>query len=66
MKTFIQLILFNLIKIIFLIINNILIQLRDKFAKIKVNNYYFIIINKVSITIYIVYLIKDFCLKFLK
>jgi len=41
-------------------------QLRDKFAKIKVSNYYLVNENKVSITIYIVDLIKDFCLKFLR
>jgi len=41
-------------------------QLKDKFAKIKVNNFYLVSINKVSITIYIVRLTKDFCLKFLK
>jgi hypothetical protein len=58
--------LLNLTKIVFLIINNILIQLKDKFAKIKVNNYYFINTYKVNITIYIVYLIKDFYLKFFK
>ena len=58
--------LFNLIKIVFLAINNISIQLRDKFAKIKINNYYLVNANKVNITIYVVYLIQDFCLKFLK
>jgi len=41
-------------------------QLRDKLAKIKVNNYYFVNASKVNITIYIVRVIKDFCLKFLK
>jgi hypothetical protein len=41
-------------------------QLRDKLAKIKVNNYYLVSASKVSITIYIVRLIKDFDLKFLK
>ncbi len=41
-------------------------QSRDKLAKIKVNNYYLISASKISITIYIVYLIKDFNLKFLK
>ncbi len=41
-------------------------QSRDKFAKIKVNNYCFISANKVSITIYIVCLIKDVDIKFLK
>ncbi len=58
--------LFNLTKIVFLTISNILIQLRDKLAKIKINNYYLISTSKVSITIYIVHLVKDFCLKFLK
>jgi len=41
-------------------------QLRDKLAKIKVNNYYLVYTNKINITIYIVYLVKDFSLKFLK
>jgi len=41
-------------------------QLKDKFAKIKVNNYYLINANKVNITIYVVRLIKDFRLKFFK
>ncbi len=58
--------LLNLTKIVLLTISNILIQLRDKFAKIKVNNYCLINASKVSITIYIVYLIKDFRFKFLK
>ncbi len=58
--------LFNLIKIVFLTISNILIQLRNKLTKIKINYYYFISANKVNITIYIIYLIKDFCLKFFK
>ncbi len=58
--------LFNLTKIAFLTISNILMQLRDKFAKIKVNNYCLISTNKASITIYTIYLVKDFCLKFLK
>ncbi len=57
---------FNLTKIVFLTISNILIQLRDKLAKIKVNYYCLININKVNITIYIIYLIKKNCLKFLK
>ncbi len=39
-------------------------QLRDKFAKIKVNYYCFVNASKVNITIYVVRLIKDFCLKF--
>ncbi len=39
-------------------------QLRDKLAKIKVNNYYLVNASKVSITIYIVRLVKDFRLKF--
>ncbi len=41
-------------------------QLRDKLAKIKVNNYYLVYTNKINIAIYIVYLVKDFSLKFLK
>jgi len=41
-------------------------QLRDKLAKIKVNNYCLVSANKVNITIYVIYLIKDFRLKFLK
>jgi hypothetical protein len=56
----------NLIKIAFLTINNISIQLKDKLTKIKVNNYCFVNANKVSITINTVRLIKDFYLKFLK
>jgi len=53
--------LFNLTKIVFLTISNILMQLRDKFAKIKVNNYCLVSASKTSITIYIVRLIKDYC-----
>ncbi len=53
-------------KIIFSTTNNISMQLRNKFAKIKINNYYFVSASKVSITIYIIYLIKDFYLIFLK
>jgi len=41
-------------------------QLRDKLSKIKVNNYCFVNANKINITIYVVRLIKDFRLKFLK
>ncbi len=41
-------------------------QLKDKFTKIKANNFYLVSINKVSITIYILRLTKDFCLEFLK
>jgi hypothetical protein len=55
-----------LTKIIFSTTNNISMQLRNKFAKIKINNYYFVSASKVSITIYIIYLIKDFYLIFLK
>jgi len=55
-----------LIKIEFLTISNILMQSRDKFAKIKVNNYYLVNISKISITIYVMRLIKDFRLKFFK
>ncbi len=58
--------LFYLTKIAFLTISNVSMQLRDKLAKIKVNNYCFVSASKVSITIYIVRLIKDSCLKFLK
>jgi len=58
--------LLNLTKTIFLTISNILMQSRDKFAKIKVNNYCLVSASKLSITIYIVRLIKDFCLKFFK
>ncbi len=53
-------------KIVLLAINNILIQLSNKLAKIKVNNYYLVNASKINITIYIVRLIKDFRLKFLK
>ena len=55
-----------MIKIEFLTISNILMQSRDKFAKIKVNNYYLVNISKISITIYVMRLIKDFRLKFFK
>jgi len=41
-------------------------QSKNKFTKIKVNNYYFVNANKTNITIYIVHLIKDFRFKFLK
>jgi len=41
-------------------------QSRDKLAKIKVDNYYLVNTNKINVTIYVVYLIKDFRLKFLK
>jgi hypothetical protein len=41
-------------------------QSRDKLAQIKFDNYYLVSASKVSITIYIIRLIKDFCLKFLK
>jgi len=41
-------------------------QSRGKLAKIKVNNYCLVSASKVSITIYVVRLIKDFCLKFLE
>jgi len=34
-------------------------QSRDKFAKIKVNNYYLVNISKISITIDVMRLIKD-------
>jgi len=56
----------SLTKITFLIISNISIQLKDKFAKIKVNNYCLVNATKASIAIYIVYLKKDFRFKFLK
>jgi len=55
-----------LIKIVILTISNVLMQLKDKLAKIKINNYYFVSASKASITIYVVRLIKDFCLKFFK
>ncbi len=54
----------NLTKVILLIISNISMQSKDKLAKIKVNNYCLISASKVSITIYVVRLIKDFRLKF--
>ncbi len=57
---------FSLTKIALLIISNVSMQLRDKLAKIKVNNYCLVSANKASITIYVVRLIKDFCLKFLE
>ncbi len=57
---------FNLTKIAFLTINNVSMQSRNKFAKIKVNNYCLVSANKASITIYVVRLMKDFCLKFLE
>jgi len=56
----------NLTKIAFLTISNVSIQSRDKLAKIKVNNYCLVSANKVNVTIYVVRLTKDFCLKFLK
>ncbi len=57
---------FNLTKIVLLTISNISMQSKDKLAKIKINYYYFVNTNKVNITIYIVHLVKDFCLKFFK
>ncbi len=54
----------NLTKIAILTMSNVSMQLRDKFAKIKVNNYCLVNANKVNITIYVVRLMKDFCLKF--
>jgi len=54
----------NLTKIVLLIISNVSMQSRDKFAKIKINNYYLVNANKVNIIIYVVRLIKDFYLKF--
>ena len=56
----------NLTKIALSTINNVSMQSRDKLAKIKVNNYCLINANKASITIYVIYLIKDFRLKFFK
>jgi len=56
----------NLTKIAFFTISNVSMQSKDKLAKIKVNNYYLVNANKVNITIYVVYLIKDFRFKFLK
>ena len=58
--------LLNLAKIALLTISNISMQPRDKFAKIKVNYYCLVSASKASITIYIVRLVKDFYLKFLK
>ncbi len=58
--------LFNLTKIAFSTISNVSMQSRNKLAKIKINNYYFVNASKASIIIYVVRLIKDFCLKFLK
>jgi hypothetical protein len=58
--------LLNLIKITLLIISNVLMQLRNKFAKIKVNNYYLVNASKISIIIYVVRLIKDFRFKLFK
>jgi hypothetical protein len=55
---------FNLTKIALLNMSNISMQLEDKFAKIKVNNYCLVNANKVNIIIYVVRLIKDFYLKF--
>ncbi len=56
--------LFSLTKIALLIISNVSMQLRDKLAKIKVNNYCLVNASKASLTIYVVRLIKDFRLKF--
>jgi len=56
----------NLTKIVLSTINNVLMQSRDKLAKIKANNYCLVSANKASVTIYVVHLIKDFSLKFLK
>jgi hypothetical protein len=56
----------NLTKITFLTMSNVSMQLKDKLAKIKVNNYYLVNASKANITIYVVRLIKDFYLKFLK
>jgi len=55
-----------LTKITLLTISNISMQLRDKLTKTKVNNYYFVNANNTSVTIYVVRLVKDFCLKFFK
>jgi len=41
-------------------------QSRGKLAKIKVDNYYLVSASKASMTIYVVRLVKDFCLKFLE
>ena len=56
----------NLTKIAFLTMSNVSMQSKDKLAKIKVNNYCFVNASKISIIIYIVRLIKDFDLKFLR
>ena len=58
--------LLNLTKIAFLTMSNVSMQSKDKLAKIKISNYYLVNASKVSMTIYVVRLIKDFCLKFLK
>ncbi len=56
----------NLIKITFLTISNVLMQLKDELAKIKINYYCLVNASKVSMTIYVVHLMKDFYFKFLK
>ncbi len=56
--------LLNLTKIAFLTMSNVSMQSKDKLAKIKINNYCLVSANKVSITIYVVRLMKDFCPKF--
>jgi hypothetical protein len=56
----------NLTKIAFLTMSNVLMQSRDKLAKIKINNYCLVSASKASITIYVVRLVKDFGLKFLE
>ena len=56
---------FNLTKIAFSTMSNVSMQSKDKFAKIKINSYCLVNASKVNITIYVVRLIKDFCLIFL-
>ncbi len=57
---------FNLTKIALLTMSNVSMQSRGKLAKIKVDNYYLVSASKASMTIYVVRLVKDFCLKFLE
>jgi len=56
----------NLTEIAFLTMSNVSMQLRDKFAKIKINNYCLVNASKVNIIIYVIRLVKDFDLKFLR
>ncbi len=54
----------NLTKIAFSTMSNVSMQSKDKFAKIKISNYCLVNASKASMTIYVVRLMKDFCLKF--